>query len=101
MYLNPGQIEEYKRRHDRIPSEWPGLSALLTSSGVRDYSIFFDEEHNVLFACLWRTRDNQMDTLPNQEIMQKWWAHMSDLMKTKQDSSEPIVMALPCVFHMD
>eukprot|EP01084_Bolivina_argentea_P106067 189921_1 len=100
MYLNPGQMDEYKRRHDLIPSEWPQLKQLLTDSGVRDYSIFFDEENNVLFACLWRRKDNTMDKLPDETIMQKWWKYMADLMKT-HENNEPISTPLPCVFHMD
>ncbi|HUJ74747.1 MAG TPA: L-rhamnose mutarotase, partial [bacterium] len=47
MKLKPGFAKEYKRRHDQI---WPELSALLKESGVADYSIFLDEETNVLFA---------------------------------------------------
>ena len=47
MKLKPGCIEEYKRRHDTI---WPELAALLKKSGIGDYSIFFDEETNSLFA---------------------------------------------------
>eukprot|EP01083_Nonionella_stella_P156812 508220_1 len=101
MYLSPGQVAEYKRRHDLIPSQWPELKRALTDSGVMDYSIFFDEEHNVLFACLWRTKDNKMDALPQQEIVQKWWKYMSEMMKTCDDSVEPVTVDLPCVFHMD
>ena len=101
MYLNPGVIKEYKRRHDLIPSEWPELSSLLTKSGIRDYSIFFDEETVSLFAVLWRTKDNKMDQLPNEVIMKKWWKYMSVLMKTKEGSNEPIAVDLPCVFHME
>ena len=32
MFLNPGCVAEYKKRHDEI---WPELSALLTEAGVR------------------------------------------------------------------
>ena len=47
MKLKPGYVAEYKRRHDMI---WPELSALLKKNGIADYSIFFDEETNILFA---------------------------------------------------
>ena len=33
MRLNPGQKEEYKRRHDEI---WPELIALLKEAGISD-----------------------------------------------------------------
>ena len=47
MKLKPGFAGEYKKRHDAI---WPELKALLSESGVSDYSIFLDEETNTLFA---------------------------------------------------
>jgi L-rhamnose mutarotase len=43
MKLKPGIAAEYKKRHDEI---WPELRA----AGVSDYSIFFDEATNILFA---------------------------------------------------
>ena len=47
MQLKPGVVAEYRKRHDEI---WPELSALLTESGIYDYSIFLDEETLSLFA---------------------------------------------------
>lgn len=47
MYLNDGQKEIYKQRHNKI---WPELKMLLKNAGVHEYSIFLDEETNVLFA---------------------------------------------------
>ena len=41
MKLKPGNVEEYKKRHDEI---WPELSKEIADAGVFDYSIFFDEE---------------------------------------------------------
>lgn len=97
MFLNPGQVQEYKRRHDAI---WPELSALLKASGVSDYSIYLDEEHHVLFATLRRTADHQMDALPAHPVMQRWWAYMADIMRSNADGS-PVVEPLPCMFHLD
>jgi L-rhamnose mutarotase len=61
MRLNPGQKEEYKRRHDEI---WPELLVLLKEAGISDYSIFLDDESEVLFGVLWREIDHKMDDLP-------------------------------------
>ncbi len=97
MFLFPGQEAEYKRRHDAI---WPELSALLKASDVSDYSIYLDEEHHVLFATLRRSIHHSMDALPSHPLMQKWWAHMSDIMRSNADGS-PLVEALPCMFHLD
>jgi L-rhamnose mutarotase len=97
MFLNPGCMVEYKRRHDNI---WPELSALLKDSGVSDYSIYLDEEHHVLFAVLRRTAGHTMDALPQHPVMQRWWAHMADIMRANPDGS-PVAEPLPCLFHMD
>lgn len=103
MYLNDGQKAEYKRRHDLIPSEWPQLAQELRDAGVFDYSIFLDDETNVLFAVLKRDKNHTMDKLPEKEIMKKWWKYMSSLMRTIPDSSigQPVATDLSMVFHMD
>jgi L-rhamnose mutarotase len=41
-----------------------------------------------------------MDTLPQHPVMQRWWAHMADIMRANPDGS-PVVEPLPCLFHMD
>lgn len=97
MRLNPGQKAEYKRRHDEI---WPELVELLKNSGIKDYSIFYDEDSHFLFAVLRRTAEHKMDNLPAHEIMQKWWCYMADIMKTSPDCA-PEVLALQPVFHLD
>ena len=97
MQLNPGMADEYQRRHDAI---WPELATALKRAGIRDYSIFLDPETDTLFGVLWRSADHGMDALPAQPIMQKWWAHMADVMATSSDDS-PIVEPLKLVFHLD
>ena len=47
MKLRPGCKAEYKKRHDAI---WPELKDLLKKAGIRDYTIYLDEETNTLFA---------------------------------------------------
>ena len=101
MFLKPGYVAAYRQRHDAI---WPELAALLTASGVSDYSIYLDENslvegHQVLFAVLQRTPGHSMDALPQHPVMRRWWAHMADLMRTHPDGS-PVVEPLPCVFHL-
>ena len=95
MRLDPGQAEEYRRRHDDI---WPELAALLTETGISDYSIFLDEPSGTLFGVLRRTADHTMDRLPETEIMRRWWAHMADIMETNPDNA-PVVTPLRRVFH--
>ena len=47
MFLKPGFKEEYKKRHAAL---WPEMKELLQKGGVYDYSIYLDEETNILFA---------------------------------------------------
>ena len=96
MQLHRGQAAEYKKRHDEI---WADLAALLKSIGVNDYSIFLDEETSALFAVLKIENQGLLDTLPTQEVMQRWWAYMSDIMDGNADNS-PVVKPLTEVFHL-
>lgn len=96
MQLNPGQEEEYLRRHDEI---WPELEQALHAAGVKDYSIHLDTKTNTLFATMWRRKDHTLDALSQTDLMKKWWLHMSDIMQTHPDN-EPITSSLLTVFHM-
>ncbi|WP_299375665.1 L-rhamnose mutarotase [uncultured Tateyamaria sp.] len=96
MQLRPGCRAAYIQRHDEI---WPELSALLAEAGVRDYSIHLDPQTHVLFAVLWREEGHGMDDLPAHPVMQRWWAHMADIMETHADNA-PVVTPLETVFHM-
>jgi len=96
MKLKPGFSDEYKKRHDEI---WPELSALLKANGVSDYTIFLDEETNTLFAVQQQSGQSSQD-LGQQEIVQRWWKYMADIMDTNADNS-PVSIPLKNVFHLD
>lgn len=96
MQLNPCMEAEYKRRHDAI---WPELVALLKDAGVSDYSIHLDTDTGILFGVLWRKDAHRMDDLPDHPVMQRWWAHMADLMETNPDAS-PVATPLRPMFLM-
>ncbi len=97
MQLNEGQKEEYKKRHDEI---WPELKKLLKDSGVSEYSIFLDEDTNTLFAFQKLSSDGGSQDLGQTEIVKKWWAFMSDIMKSNPDNS-PVTVPLDEVFYME
>lgn len=96
MKLFPGQTAEYKKRHDEI---WPELVALLKDTGISDYSIFLDEETNVLFGVLKSSDEIKRENLPTHAVMQKWWAYMGDIMESNPDNS-PVSSVLPEVFYL-
>lgn len=96
MKLNPGCRDEYIRRHDTI---WPELVTLLKETGIADYSIFLDEETLSLFGVLKVNDAVQMDKLPEQEVMKRWWAYMKDIMESNPDNS-PVSKPLEEVFYL-
>lgn len=96
MRLNPGALEEYRRRHDAL---WPELEKLLRDAGIEDYSIHYDAETRALFGVLWRRDDHRMAALPDQPVMRRWWAYMADLMETNPDD-RPVTVDLETVFHL-
>jgi L-rhamnose mutarotase len=96
MKLFKGQEDEYKKRHDAI---WPELEFLLKESGVEDYSIFLDEQTNILFGVLKIENTMKLDELPNHPVMKKWWAYMKDIMETNPDNS-PVSVPLKEVFYL-
>ncbi len=97
MYLNEGQKEEYKKRHNEL---WPELRQLLKGAGVSEYSIFLDEETSILFAFQKVSGDGGSQDLGQTEIVKKWWTFMADLMKTNPDNS-PVSIPLEEVFYME
>ena len=97
MKLKPGFKDEYKKRHDEI---WPELKGLLKQNGISDYTIFLDEETNILFAVQQQDGNQSSQDLGKTEIVQKWWAYMADIMDSNPDNS-PVSAPLQEVFHMD
>ena len=97
MYLNEGQKEEYKKRHAEI---WPELKQLLKEAGISEYSIFFDDETNTLFAFQKVTGVGGSQDLGETEIVQKWWTYMKDIMKSNSDNS-PVSVPLEEVFYLE
>ena len=97
MKLKPGFEAEYKKRHDEI---WPDLAKILREAGISDYSIFLDPESLTLFAVHKLAPGNSADDLPQNPVVQKWWAFMADIMETHPDHS-PVCVSMPEVFHAD
>ncbi len=96
MKLKKGHGEEYKKRHDKI---WPEIVQLLKEAGVSDYSIFFDEESDSLFAYQMQQNGSSQD-LGSYDIVKKWWIYMADIMETNPDNS-PVIVPLNEVFHLE
>ena len=97
MKLKHGMRDEYKRRHEEI---WPELIQLLGDSGIRNYSIFLEEQTDTLFAYQEQNGESSSQDLGKTEIVKKWWKYMADIMETNPDNS-PVTIPLEQVFYME
>ena len=97
MSVNSDQHEEYEKRHSPI---WPELEAALKAHGVSNYSIFLHAETNQLFAYAEIENEAQWNSIADEEICQKWWRYMGDVMPSNPDNS-PVSTDLNEVFHID
>ncbi len=97
MKLKPGFASEYEKRHNAI---WADLKQLLKDAGVSDYSIFLDGETNTLFAVQKTVTQAGSQDLAQNEIVQRWWRYMADIMEVNTDFS-PISVPLKEVFRME
>ncbi|NER17810.1 L-rhamnose mutarotase [Spongiivirga citrea] len=96
MKLKKGTKDEYQKRHREI---WPELKELLNAVGVREYSIFFDKETETLFAFQKVIGNSGSQDLVNNQIVQKWWRYMADIMEVNPDQS-PVSTPLEEVFYL-
>ncbi|MCM1077442.1 MAG: L-rhamnose mutarotase [Bacteroides sp.] len=98
MYLKPGCEAEYQKRHAAL---WPELKKRINESGVRNYSIFWDKDTNILFAYQEVTGEsNSQDVETADEITRRWWNYMADLMEVNPDNS-PVTHPIMEVWHLD
>lgn len=97
MKLKEGKKEEYIKRHDAI---WIELKLLLKQAGISEYSIFFDDETNTLFAFQKVEWGANSQDLKENQIVRKWWDFMSDIMEVNPDNS-PVSTPLKEVFFLD
>ena len=96
MYLKEGFKEEYRRRHNEI---WPEITALLKKAGISDYSIFLDEGSHALFAVQTLSSKEGSQSLGHQEIIQRWWDYMADIMEVNPDNS-PVSESMEELFYL-
>lgn len=96
MKLYEGKEEEYKKRHDEL---WPEMKEMIQEYGGRNYTIFWDEETNILFGYLEIENLEKWEKSADTEINHKWWDYMADIMETNPDNS-PVSISLSEVFHL-
>ena len=97
MKLYEGKEKEYEKRHNEL---WPEMKEMIHEYGGKNYSIFLDEETNILYGYIEIDSDELWRESSNTEICKKWWAYMADIMETNSDNS-PVSNDLKEVFHLD
>ena len=97
MAVDPGDEDEYERRHSPI---WRELEETLLQHGVRSYSIFLDPATNDLFGYVEVECEQRWADIASTDVCRRWWHHMRDLMPTHADGS-PLSRDLREVFHVE
>lgn len=97
MQLFEGLAKEYEKRHNDL---WPEMKEMIHKYGGSNYTIFLDEETNVLYGYIELEDEEKWDKSAETEICKKWWAFMADIMETNPDNS-PVSVSLKNVFHLD
>ncbi len=97
MKLYDGMAKEYERRHNEL---WPEMKDMIHEYGGKNYTIFLDQETNVLFGYLEVEDIEKWRKSSDTEINKKWQEYMADLMETNPDFS-PVSKSLKKVFHLD
>jgi L-rhamnose mutarotase len=97
MAVNPGQEEEYERRHRPI---WRELEDVLLAHGVRSYSIFLDPLTRDLFGYAEIDSEERWQAVASTDVCRRWWSFMKDVMPANPDDS-PVSRELREVFHIE
>lgn len=97
MHLDPGQAEEYTRRHNQL---WPEMRDMIHEHGGRNYTISLDERTNTLFGYIEIEDEALWAKSADTAINRKWWDFMAPIMATNPDNS-PVSEDLKVVFHLD
>ncbi|MCB0729860.1 MAG: L-rhamnose mutarotase [Ignavibacteriae bacterium] len=97
MKLHEGYEKEYIERHNPI---WKELEELLYKQGVLTYSIFHDEETNILFGYAEIEDLKKWEAVADSAICREWWDYMAPLMEVNDDKS-PVSKDLTEVFHIE
>ena len=97
MKLYEGMAKEYEKRHNEL---WPEMIETIHEYGGSNYTIFYDEETNILFGYIEIESEEKWSKAADTAAFRKWWDFMADIMETNPDNS-PVSIDLKNVFHLD
>ncbi|MEN8191720.1 MAG: L-rhamnose mutarotase [Bacteroidota bacterium] len=96
LQLNEGYKEEYELRHNPI---WQELESEFLENGVREYSIFIDDETNELFGVINVESKELWKRISNSDVVAKWREHMKEFYETDEKGT-PKLKRMREVFHI-
>ena len=96
MQVNADAHVEYQRRHNPI---WPELESVLKEHGAHHYTIYLDQERNLLFATVEIESEERWNAVASTDVCHRWWKHMRDVMPANPDNS-PVSTELKDVFYL-
>lgn len=100
--IRPEAIAEYKRIHADV---WPGVLAMISECGIRNYTIFLREPENLLFSYFeYHGSDFAADyaKMAADPTTQEWWAICMPMQAPLETREEGEWSAgLEEVFHHD
>ena len=76
------------------------MADMLHEYGGHNYSIFIDEETNILFGYIELDDPERYAESAKTDICKKWWDSWQASWETNADNS-PVSVDLPCAFHLD
>ena len=81
LKIREGKELEYRIRHQNV---WPEMLDLLKNSGVRNYSIFIENQD--IFGC-WECDDvdRTLRIINDSDVNRKWQEYMSDIIITPSE----------------
>ena len=93
MFLYPGMAQEYEKEL------WPEMKDMIHAHGGHNYSIYLDQETNVLYGYLEVEDEELWAKSADTAINRKWWDYMADIMETNEDNS-PVCVDLEPMFYL-
>ena len=85
MKLYAGKENECEKHHNEL---WPEMKEMIHKYGGKNYSIFLDEETNILYGYIEIESEERWAETAETEICKKWWAYMADIMETNPGQCE-------------
>ncbi len=96
--INPGCLEEYKRRHNEI---WPEMLKVLKEAGIRNYTIWnVGDELFGYYECE-QGADYAAKVQAKSPVVAKWNEYMKDVMTMEMDPITGAQPKLQQVFFME